>query len=100
MTRASNACLDACAKKQRRAPRPPSECVGIAPDLCFLEVGRQAQEDEATQRVVHLRERVAVTEYGRTRVLSDERRILVEQVVDAEPCVHALEHAHLAEAVR
>ena len=75
--------------------RPPSECVGFAPDLCFLEVGRQAEEDKASQCVVHLRERVAVTEHGRTRVLAHERRILVEQVVDAEPCVQALSLTHI-----
>ena len=58
-----------------------------------LEVDREAREQVATQRVVHLREGVTVAEAGRNHLRTGNRRIGVEDVVRTNAQVEALSQA-------
>ena len=42
-------------------------------------------EPVAAERIVELRERVAVAEHAQAAVLPDQRRILIREIVDSEP---------------
>src|SRR4051812_14162067 len=87
-------------RKKNGGPKPAvAKDVRLKPDP-HLEVCGQTQKDEPAEGVVHLRERVAVAEQGGAGVLTDERWILVENVVDAHSRIHAGERSELAGVVR
>src|SRR4051812_41934058 len=75
-------------KRKRRAPletrRPPFD------ETIDLEVDRDAGEDVPTQRVIDLRVGVTVAERRVRHFTTDDRRILVEDVVRAKTEVVAI----------
>jgi hypothetical protein len=58
-----------------------------------LEVDRETGEHVPTQRIIDLREGVAVTEAGRNSLLAGNRRIDIEYIVDTGAKVEPLGHA-------
>src|SRR5690606_21253620 len=68
-------CIEGAARRARSAKRkagwsPPSSAEHAATDCrAVSEIGRQPEEDELPECVIHLRERVAVAQHRRTTAL-------------------------------
>src|SRR5688572_19647079 len=72
---------------------------GGGPTYAGSEVRSETHEEITTQRVVQLRERVAVAKHRDAVGRPVQRRILVRNVVDAEASCQAAEHTDIGERI-